>query len=135
MLDYSDAGAHSKAFLHDGSVVVEYNLDPWFLDADSARTVFLFHAKQHIPLLFKRMASASAVVVAASLEFSDIRGHHLRGRALEIKFTRINADQVNWRYVRKRTYPEQPTHTGNIRAFGESDEICGRPLRALSGVV
>ncbi len=105
VLDYTDAGAQSTAFLDGGSVVVQYNLDPWFVSADSARTAFLLQAQELIPLLFNHIASASAVVVAASVGFSDIRGHQLRGKALEMRFSRLNADRINWRYVRKEDLP------------------------------
>lgn len=107
LLDYIAADAKSSVSKDvNGNITIRFRIDPWALTAGTAKTQFLNHTKEIVPLIFERVTDARSIHLIASGELVDVRGNETRNDVLKIQFSKSTARSILWDNVNLDSLPQ-----------------------------
>ena len=66
------------------------------LTMGTGKSTFQMELKQLIPGVFYKFRDINTITVVATCTFKDKKGQESRGDVMRAKFTRDNADSINW---------------------------------------
>lgn len=104
LINEADAKVEAK---RSGSLLsVSYSLAPWALTVSTTKSTFNLQTSEIVPKVFKRFPDIQQIEITGIGSFRDARGHESIDPALRVKFTRVNADTVNWEKVYSADIPK-----------------------------